>query len=259
MGTIGSKGTDPGQFDLPEGVALDAQGNIYVSEMNSGRIQKLAPDATPLAVWGRPGTGLGEFRQPVGMSIAADGTIYVADMGNDRIQKLSPNGAPLAAWSGFGNGVVQLSKPIALTVLSGGGLLIADQQYGVIVNVAPNGNLLSERDGTGQAWVPERIEETALGVYAVDSKQHRVRLGGLGSGTATQDATPSPREPLPPGVVLDAQRGLAYLVDPSQHRVLKLARPTRPLARPRVSVQAYRTRSPTGRAPAPCEVCAPIG
>jgi sugar lactone lactonase YvrE len=37
---LGGAGTEPGQFHLPHGVALDSRGNLYVSDTMNGRIQK---------------------------------------------------------------------------------------------------------------------------------------------------------------------------------------------------------------------------
>jgi DNA-binding beta-propeller fold protein YncE len=46
----GTRGSAAGAFQEPHGVAVDGQGNIYVSDTGNDRIQKLAPDGTVLAV-----------------------------------------------------------------------------------------------------------------------------------------------------------------------------------------------------------------
>lgn len=43
----GSKGPEPGQFDIPHSIALDAQGNVYVAELGNKRIQVFDNDGTP--------------------------------------------------------------------------------------------------------------------------------------------------------------------------------------------------------------------
>jgi sugar lactone lactonase YvrE len=51
LATWGGPGTNPGQFERPQGVTVDSHGNIYVAEA-TGRIQKLSPSGEVLAVWG---------------------------------------------------------------------------------------------------------------------------------------------------------------------------------------------------------------
>ena len=40
---LGSTGAEEGQFDHPEGVAVDGQGNLYVVDARNKRIEKFAP------------------------------------------------------------------------------------------------------------------------------------------------------------------------------------------------------------------------
>ena len=41
---MGGKGTGPGRFHLPHGVALDSRGCLYVADTMNSRIQKFAAD-----------------------------------------------------------------------------------------------------------------------------------------------------------------------------------------------------------------------
>jgi DNA-binding beta-propeller fold protein YncE len=88
----GTKGAAPGQFLGPWGVALDAQGNVYVADYGNDRIQKLSSSGQPLAQWGTKGAALGQFFRPEGIALDAQGNLYVADSNNNRIQKLSVTG-----------------------------------------------------------------------------------------------------------------------------------------------------------------------
>ena len=51
----GTPGSGNGQFNGPEGVAVDAGGNVYVADTGNDRIQKFGPvtTATKSTSWGR--------------------------------------------------------------------------------------------------------------------------------------------------------------------------------------------------------------
>jgi tripartite motif-containing protein 71 len=96
-GTSTRAGTAPGEFSDPAGIAVDAAGNVLVSEYGNHRIQKFTADGTPLAQWGSYGTAPGQFAHPRGIAVASTGEVYVADTNNLRVQVLSAAGAPVAA------------------------------------------------------------------------------------------------------------------------------------------------------------------
>ena len=82
------------RFSGPTGVALDANGNVFVTESGFHAIRKVTPSGRVITLGGgnqSPGASLGvgtaaRFNYPVGIAVAADGTIYVSD-GNQRIVK----------------------------------------------------------------------------------------------------------------------------------------------------------------------------
>ena len=47
----GEEGTEPGQFALPHGIAIDSQNRIYVADRNNARTQVFDADGKLLAVW----------------------------------------------------------------------------------------------------------------------------------------------------------------------------------------------------------------
>ncbi len=81
-------------FNGPTGVAVDAHGNVFVTESGFHAIRKVTPSGRVITLGGgnqSPGATLGvgtaaRFNYPVGIAVAADGTIYVSD-GNQRIVK----------------------------------------------------------------------------------------------------------------------------------------------------------------------------
>ncbi|MCL2723372.1 MAG: hypothetical protein FWD69_02950 [Polyangiaceae bacterium] len=88
------------EFNGLWGIAVDAEGTVYVSESGNNDIRKMTPDGqvTTLAGAGTGGTlndGVGTsatFSNPTGLAIGADGYLYVADTGNNAIRRVSPTG-----------------------------------------------------------------------------------------------------------------------------------------------------------------------
>jgi DNA-binding beta-propeller fold protein YncE len=53
--SLGSRGSGPGEFVGPKGVAIDPlNGRLYVADTGNARVQRLAPDGTPEASWPLP-------------------------------------------------------------------------------------------------------------------------------------------------------------------------------------------------------------
>jgi len=97
-GTPGVSGSADGlgtaaQFNNPTGVAVDADGNIYVADEGNSTIRKVTPAGEVTTIGGTPtvtGTanGIGSvagFNLPFGVAVNAAGNVYVADTLNNRI------------------------------------------------------------------------------------------------------------------------------------------------------------------------------
>src|SRR5262249_45224822 len=85
----------------PEGVAVDGNGNVYITDQSNNRIRRLAPNGTMTTFAGNGkqdycGDGLPAtqacLNQPNGLTFDNAGNLYVADWGNARIRKISTNG-----------------------------------------------------------------------------------------------------------------------------------------------------------------------
>ena len=86
----GSEGSEDGQFDTPAGVALDGDGNVYVTDTRNHRIQVFNSEGNFLRKWESRGSEDGQFDRPYGLAIGSDGNVYVADTGYYRIQVFKP-------------------------------------------------------------------------------------------------------------------------------------------------------------------------
>ncbi len=94
LGKPGTKHTStlPGEFAKPVGVAVDQDGNVFVSDTWNNRIEEFDADGTFIRAFGEAGDGPGYFARPKGISIDGDGHIWVADAMQDRVQVFTPEG-----------------------------------------------------------------------------------------------------------------------------------------------------------------------
>lgn len=89
------------RFDKPSGIAVDASGNVYVSERVLCTVRKISPDGVVTTLAGMPGqpgsqdgTGsMARFKNPLRVAVDGAGNVYVADAGNFTIRKISAAGA----------------------------------------------------------------------------------------------------------------------------------------------------------------------
>jgi len=68
----GRKGSDPGEFDTPHGLAMDSSGHLYVADRMNSRIQIFEPDGKFIAEWR-------QFGRPSGLFIDKHDVLYAAD------------------------------------------------------------------------------------------------------------------------------------------------------------------------------------
>ena len=88
--SFGTRGSGPGQFLYPMGVAVDDEGDILVADSGNHRIQKFANDGQFLVSVGTNGTGPLQFDDPIDVAFnTRNKKVYVTDTRNHRIQVLN--------------------------------------------------------------------------------------------------------------------------------------------------------------------------
>ncbi|MFI5192908.1 MAG: NHL repeat-containing protein [Chitinophagales bacterium] len=101
------------QFHFPNGIAVDAAGNLYVSDSQNNAIRKITPDGTVSTLAGNgqqgyvdgPGSSA-EFDNPGAVTVDASGNVYVAGPDDDHIRKITPAGVVSTTTGNGGSGLV---------------------------------------------------------------------------------------------------------------------------------------------------------
>jgi PASTA domain/NHL repeat len=199
----------------PEGIAVDAAGNVYFTDGASHRVRKVTPGGTisTFAGTGAPGfsgdNGLATSAQlssPKGLAVDGLGNVYIAEYHGDRVRKVNPAGIITTyAGSGIrgdtGDGgpatAARLFAPRGLAVDGQGNLYIADHYNHRIRKVDSSGTITRfagtsagfSGDGgpatSAQLHYPEHVTTDESGnVYIADSSNRRVRKVSP-SGTIT--------------------------------------------------------------------------
>lgn len=174
LSEFGSEGNGPGQFQYPTGIAIGADGLIFVSEYGGNdRIQVFTHDGRILRAWGSYGADPGQFERPQGIALAGD-RIYVADAANHRVQVFSLEGKLLLSWG-------DLKYPYSVSLDGDGNVLVAEYGRHRVSKFTRDGKALASagRPGTGPAELNTPWSAIAIGgdrIAIVDSGNHRVQL-----------------------------------------------------------------------------------
>jgi tripartite motif-containing protein 71 len=173
------KGSAPGQFDSPRGIAVDHAGRIFIADTGNDRIQEFSAAGRFLSSIGMKGAGFGQFDQPDGIALDRASNIYVAEAGNHRVQKLSSDGAYLAEWRGPEPGFY---GPRKLALGPDESLYVVDQGRNRIVRLDLEGKVLaawgSKGKGGGQFDDPTSVAVDAPSntIYVADPRNSRIQV-----------------------------------------------------------------------------------
>ena len=249
------------QLRLPNNVAVDRAGNVYVADTGNNTIRKISSNgvvSTLAGVIGSHGSADGtgseaRFWAPFGVAVDGAGNVYVADMANNTIRKITPKGvvstlAGLAGHPGSQDDIganARFRNPWGVAADDTGNVFVADLSNdtirkitpaGVVMTLAGQAGMTGSVDGSGSQArfnAPHGVATDHAGnVYVSDSANGTIRkitpsgvastLAGLPGYSGNTDGNGhDARFGNPQGLAVDNQ-GNIYVADTGNNTVRKI-------------------------------------
>jgi sugar lactone lactonase YvrE len=204
-GVFGSADGANAQFSGPQGVTVDASGNVYVADTGNNTIRKVTSAGVVSTLAGTAGTpgnadGTGinaRFWAPQGITLDRANNIYVADTWNHTIRKITSGGvvstlAGLAGAFGSFDGAgsnARFNCPVGIVANQAGDLFVTDYNNDTIRRVSASGmvstlaggaGLWGSTDGVAGAarfFGPSGITlDSFMNLFVTDSGNHTIRF-----------------------------------------------------------------------------------
>lgn len=190
LGMEGSSGdgglATAAMLDTPEGLALDAAGNLYIADTGNDVIRRV--DATTHVITtyagkmddpgffgdGGPATSA-LLNTPWGLATDANGNLYIADLSNSRIREVSSSGT-INTIAGTGSNTTStpglpatstnLKDPAAVLVDVAGNIYVADSGHNQVLKISAVNQLVSVAAGNGdEGYSGDQGPATEAGLY----------------------------------------------------------------------------------------------
>jgi sugar lactone lactonase YvrE len=212
-------------FKAPEGIAVGADGSVYVSDYSGQRVFRLRKNGSLSVV---AGTGVfaeggdggpatkADLQGPTGMAFDRSGNLYVADNWGDRVRRFDRSGIittiagsgpttleratysnpdPNQGFSGDGGPATaaRFYAPLGLAFDSHGTLYVADSFNGRVRPISPDGTVTSLDASSLPApmWLPRYLAFDASGnLYVADGAPNPV-MGSLIGGCRIVRVSPA--------------------------------------------------------------------
>ena len=237
-------------FSMPQGVAVDSSGNVYVVDGYNHRIRKVTSAGVVTTFAGNgtlssvDGTGTNAtFVYPSSILIDSSENLYIGD-GNNTIRKITPSAVvtTLSATT-YSNIQAQFNTPFGVATDWNGTVYVADQfnhrirritSAGVVTTLAGSGTPgATDGTGTGASFnYPYGVAVDSTGtVYVSDNANQCIRkitsagvvtrLAGSGTSTFADGTGTGASFRSPSGITVDSS-GHVYLADRDNNRIRKI-------------------------------------
>ncbi|XP_049290238.1 RING finger protein nhl-1 isoform X2 [Anopheles funestus] len=223
---IGGRGSEPGSFTWPRGIAVGPDNSIVVADSSNHRVQVFDSNGIFVKEFGQYGNGDGEFDCLAGVAVNRIGQFIIADRYNHRIQVLDPAGRFLRSFGSQGTTDGKFNYPWGITTDALGFIYVCDKENHRIQVFQSDGSFIG-KFGTcgkekGQLEHPHYIAVSNTNrVIVSDSNNHRVQIFDVNGRVLTTFGGEGSEEgqfKFPRGVAVDDQ-GYICVADSGNNRI----------------------------------------
>ncbi|KAG8212702.1 hypothetical protein J437_LFUL019605 [Ladona fulva] len=223
---IGSRGSEPGCFTWPRGIAVGPDNSIVVADSSNHRVQVFDANGIFVKEFGSYGSGEGEFDCLAGVAVNRIGQYIIADRYNHRIQVLDPSGRFLRAFGSQGASDGRFNYPWGVTTDALGFIYVCDKENHRVQVFQSDGTFVgkfgSMGNRPGQLEHPHYVAVSSTNrVIVSDSNNHRVQIFDVNGRVLTTFGSEGSEEgqfKFPRGVAVDDQ-GYIFVGDSGNNRI----------------------------------------
>ncbi|XP_071546392.1 uncharacterized protein tn [Panulirus ornatus] len=223
---IGSRGSEPGNFTWPRGIAVGPDNSIVVADSSNHRVQVFDQQGKFIKEFGSYGSAEGEFDCLAGVAVNRIGQYIIADRYNHRIQIFDPSGMFLRSFGSQGGGDGRFSYPWGVTTDALGFIYVCDKENHRVQVFQSDGSFVgkfgSMGSKPGQLEHPHYIAVSSTNrVIVSDSNNHRVQIFDINGKVTTTFGSEGGEEgqfKFPRGVAVDDQ-GYIFVADSGNNRI----------------------------------------
>jgi predicted CXXCH cytochrome family protein len=113
--SVSRRGSGPGEFGAPLGIAVMADGNVCVVDVLGARVRVFDKNGQWLRDIGAPGDGPGLLGRPKDVAVGRDGVVFVTDAASRRVHAFRPNGEVIASFGDSGPDALAVPAGIAVS------------------------------------------------------------------------------------------------------------------------------------------------
>jgi len=155
---IGTRGSEPGQLNLPRDIALASDGTLHVVDGGNFRVQVFSQQGEFLREFGTNGRQLGQFARPKGIAVDSENNSYISDASHGNFQIFDPDSTLLlfVGTRSEKNDRATYMLPAGLHVDEDGRVYMVDQYFRKVDIYRPAN--MAENQGYLGSWVMNPVQ-----------------------------------------------------------------------------------------------------